>query len=204
MDLNMHPEPIPATPKPPHKFWKALREWVQVIVIAGILAFILRTYIVEPFIVEGASMDPSFATGQFLLVDRLTYRFEAPHRYDVIVFQYPLNINTDYIKRIIGLPGETIKINNGLVTVINSAYPKGIPLPQPYVEADHQSYDTYQITLGPNQYFVMGDNRAQSSDSRAWGPVDRKFIIGRTLLRLLPFNALNYFPGKYDGQAFTK
>src|SRR4051812_16201100 len=90
--------------------WQSVKEWARVIIIALIISLPIRFFIAEPFVVNGASMDPTFSTGQFLIVDRLTYRFETPARYDVIVFQYPNNPSIYYIKRIIGLPGETVSI----------------------------------------------------------------------------------------------
>ena len=200
MDMTPVAEPV----KKGRNNWRTAREWAQVIIIAGIIAVVLRTYIVEPFIVEGASMDPTFATGQFLLVDRLTYRFEAPKRYDIIVFQYPKNPSIDYIKRIIGLPGETVGIKDGIVTIVNPDHPKGMILPQPFVSADHQSYDTETATLGPDEYFVMGDNRAQSSDSRVWGSVQKQLIIGRPILRILPPDSISILPGESNDNTYSK
>lgn len=178
--------------------WKSIREWVQIIVIALIISLPIRFFIAEPFVVNGASMDPTFSTGQFLIVDRLTYRFEQPSRGDVIVFEYPNDPSTYYIKRIIGLPGEEIKINDGKVTIINSANPKGFELTEPYIEPIHAAHDTYDVTLGPTEYFVMGDNRAQSSDSRVWGPLDKHFIVGRPVVRLLPVTQAAVLPGEYN------
>lgn len=180
------------------RFWQSAREWVQVIVVALIVALPIRFFIAEPFIVNGASMDPTFSTGQFLIVDRVTYRFEEPNRGDVIVFEYPNNPSVYYIKRIIGLPGETISIKNGKVTIINNKKPEGFELTEPYIETSHISMDTSKETLGPTEYFVMGDNRAQSSDSRVWGPLKRELIVGRPIIRLLPPNAISVFPGQYQ------
>lgn len=178
-------------------FWQNLREWIQVIVIAFIVALPVRFFIAEPFIVQGASMDPTFSTGQFLIVDRVTYRFEEPKRGDVIVFEYPNNPSIYYIKRIIGLPGETVSIKQGKVSIINEQYPKGLDLDEPYINAAHSSNDSSSKTLSADEYFVMGDNRAESSDSRIWGPLEREFIVGRPFVRLIPINALGIFPGEY-------
>ncbi|MEN9524201.1 MAG: hypothetical protein RL536_270 [Candidatus Parcubacteria bacterium] len=183
--------------------WKGAREWIQVIVVALVVALPVRFFIAEPFIVNGASMDPTFATGQFLIVDRVSYRFDNPHRGDVIVFEYPNNPSIYYIKRIIGLPGETISIKDGKVSIINTEYPEGVELKEPYVEYSHLSSDNLKETLSSTEFFVMGDNRAQSSDSRVWGPLDKHFIIGRPIVRLLPINTVSAFPGEhemYDGK----
>lgn len=177
--------------------WRNIREWVQVIVVALIVALPIRFFIAEPFIVNGASMDPTFSTGQFLIVDRVSYRFENPNRGDVIVFEYPNNPNIYYIKRIIGLPGETVSINNGKVSITNTENPSGFQLTEPYVEISHLSSDSSRVILGATEYFVMGDNRAQSSDSRVWGPLDKHFIIGRPIVRLLPVTSVSILPGEY-------
>ncbi|MBU6231051.1 MAG: signal peptidase I [Patescibacteria group bacterium] len=182
-------------------FWRTVREWVQVIIIALIISLPIRFFVAEPFIVNGASMDPTFSTGQFLIVDRLTYRFEPPKRDDVIVFEFPDNPSIYYIKRIIGLPGETVDIHNGIVTITTaSTSPEGatkIILSEPYVSPTHASHDDYHITLSPTQYFVMGDNRAQSSDSRAWGPLPADLIVGRPVVRLFPLDKISILPGAY-------
>lgn len=176
--------------------WQSIKEWIQVVVIALIIALPIRWYVAEPFIVNGASMDPTFATGQFLVVDRITYRFEPPKRGDVIVFEYPNDPSTYYIKRIIGLPGETVNIKEGIITIINKDNPKGLTLDEPYLSASHISRDTSSRTLSETEYFVMGDNRAQSSDSRFWGPLDKHYIIGRPIVRLLPLTKISFWPGQ--------
>ncbi|MEA2715673.1 MAG: signal peptidase [Candidatus Parcubacteria bacterium] len=181
--------------------WQSAREWIQVIVIALVISLPIRFFIAEPFVVNGASMDPTFSTGQFLIVDRLTYRFENPERGNVIVFEYPNDPRVYYIKRIIGLPGETIDIKDGRVTVTSDADPAGFTLDEPYVESVHSSHDTLHVVLGPTEYFVMGDNRAQSSDSRIWGPLDSRFIIGRPIVRLLPLTSVSILPGEHNDYA---
>ena len=176
----------------------ALREWIQVIVIALIVALPIRFFVAEPFIVNGASMDPTFSTGQFLIVDRLTYRFEEPKRGDVIVFEYPNDPSVYYIKRIIGLPKEIVSIKKGKVSIANQENPEGFELDESYIDAAHASVDTLTVTLGANEYFVMGDNRSQSSDSRVWGPLNENFIVGRPIVRLLPFGSLSVLPGSLN------
>ncbi len=179
--------------KPQENF---IKEILKFAIIAFIIVVPLRIYIAEPFIVDGPSMNPTFATGQYLLVDRISYRFEDPKRNDVVIFRYPLDPKTFYIKRLIALPGETISVNGGKITIINKENPNGISVPAPYVEVGHETSDTFKLTLGRTEYFVMGDNRSQSSDSRVWGPVDKKYIVGRPFLRLLPFTKISTFPGK--------
>lgn len=183
-------------------FLTSLFEWMKVIVIALIISIPIRVFIAEPFIVDGASMDPNFATGQFLIVDRLTYRFESPKRGDVIVFRYPNNPSTYYIKRIIGLPGEIVNIKSGIVS-INKQTEKGIvassttTLQEPYIKDSHRSYEDFNAVLKSDEYFVMGDNRSESSDSRIWGPLEKKLIIGRPVIRLLPITKLSIYPEEY-------
>lgn len=198
----MTPESInPVTPSTPpveparHSLWKGILEWIWVIVVAILVAQVVRAFIVEPFIVVGSSMDPTFATGQFLIVDRLSYRFHDPARGDVIVLKNPNDTSTDFIKRIIGLPGETLDIKNGVVSVhLGSTTP--VTLDEPYVDPAHRSHDTMHITLRGDEYFLMGDNRAYSSDSRLWGPLPRALIIGRPIVRLFPLGTFSFIPGK--------
>ena len=179
--------------EPKENFFK---EIVKFVIIALIIVIPIRTYVAQPFIVSGPSMDPTFNTGQYLIIDQVSYRFSEPKRNDVIVFKYPRDPKVFYIKRIIGLPGETLSVDTGKVTVINSNYPEGIALDDSFIEKDHRTSETFKITLGPTEYFVMGDNRAESSDSRSWGPMDKKYIVGQPLFRLLPFNKISFIPGK--------
>ena len=190
-----HPSSEPRPQKP--SFWHYVREWIKVIVVALVISLPIRFFIAEPFVVNGASMDPTFESGQFLIVDRLSYETGTPARGDVTIFKYPNNPRVYYIKRTIGLPGETVRITDGIVSIINAEHPDGFILDEPYIGNAYRSHDTSTFTLGPSQYFVMGDNRTQSSDSRAWGPLDEKFIIGRPLVRLLPLTSLSLFPGEY-------
>jgi len=182
-----------------HPILHSLGEWTRVIVIAVLISLPIRFFIAEPFVVNGASMDPTFSTGQFLIVDRLTYRFASPSRGDVVVFAYPNNPRVYYIKRIIGLPGETLTVNDGFVSILSgdNHASSTLSLEEPYITNSHRSHDNIAVSLGPTEYFVMGDNRTQSSDSRVWGPLDRDLIVGRPLLRLLPFENIDLLPGKY-------
>ena len=175
-----------------------VREWVLTLAAALVVAWIIRSTVVEPFVVVGASMDPTFSTGQFLLVDRLTYDFRAPARDEVIVFKYPNNPSQDYIKRVIGLPGETVIIRDGAVSIEATASSTPVALDEPYIEPSHASHDDLSVTLDSSHYFVMGDNRAESSDSRVWGPLPASDIIGRPLLRLIPLDQLAFMPGAYQ------
>ena len=198
---NYSNRPGTNTPRPysssSNKIWPAIKEWIQVIIVALVIALPVRYFVAEPFIVNGASMDPTFSTGQFLIVDRISYRFSEPKRGDVIVFEYPNNPSTYYIKRIIGLPGDTIAIKGGKVTIVNANYPNGLILDESYIDRAHSSIEDFaRETLNSTEYFVMGDNRLQSSDSRVWGPLDEQFIVGRPIVRLLPFTSIGILPGK--------
>jgi signal peptidase I len=170
--------------------WKEL---AKLIVFSIIIAGIFRTFIAQPFIVDGASMDPTFRSGEYLIVDELTYYFKEPERGSVLIFKYPQNPKKYFIKRIIGLPREIISIKNGVVTIKNDENPNGFVLKEPYVK--FQKDEDLIFTLIDNQYFVMGDNRRASLDSRAWGAVPVENIIGRPVIRLLPPTLL---PGKIE------
>lgn len=172
-----------------------LWELIKFVFFAAIIVIPFRLYIAQPFVVNGASMDPTFETGEYLIVDQLTYQFENPERGSVIIFKYPLDVEKYFIKRVIGLPGETVVIRGSTVTIKNTDNPKGFTLEEPYIE--HIKNDYLSVTLGENEYFVMGDNRAGSSDSRIWGPVDESLIVGRPLVRLFPINHLNFLPGYF-------
>ena len=172
-------------------------EIIKFIIIALIIVIPVRTYIAQPFIVNGPSMDPTFNTGQYIIVDQLSYRLNSPERGDVIIFKYPRNPKVYYIKRIIGLPGETLVSNGGRVTVQNKENPEGIVLNDSFIADRHRTSDDFKISLGPTEYFVMGDNRAESADSRTWGPLDKKLIVGRAFIRLLPPTKISILPGEF-------
>lgn len=185
--------PDPSTePKKENFFF----EIVKFILVALAIVIPVRAYVAQPFIVNGESMNPTFTTGQYLIVDQLSYHLGDPKRNDVVVFRYPNNPKTYYIKRIIGLPGETISIKQGKVTIIDSEHPQGFELGDEYVIDAHKTTETFETKLGSTQYFVLGDNRAQSSDSRAWGNLDSKYIIGKPFIRLFPFSKIAIFPGQ--------
>jgi signal peptidase I len=172
-----------------------VKEILTFVVLAVIIVVPIRIFVAQPFVVDGESMHPTFENGQYLIVDELTYRFEAPHRGDVIVFRYPGNPSIFYIKRIIALPGETVHINKGIVTITKTDS-STLTLTEPYVVAEDATYNL-DSALGSEQYFVMGDNRPKSSDSRIWGPLPKNDIIGRVFLRLLPPSVASIFPGAY-------
>jgi signal peptidase I len=139
-------------------------------------------------------MDTTFASGQYLIVDQVTYNFETPSRGDVIVFRYPRDPSKFFIKRIIGLPGDTLEIENAEVTIVNEASPNGFTIDEPYIQEMSPSSPMTEV-LGEREYFVMGDNRNKSSDSRSWGVLQEERIVGKAFLRLFPPSKFDHLPG---------
>lgn len=172
---------------------------IRFAVIALIIVFPIRLFIAQPFIVSGASMEPTFENGEYLIVDQVTYRIEEPARGDVIIFRYPRDPSKFFIKRVIALPHETITIKDNTVTIYNDTHPDGMVLNEPYTATMHEDL-SLSLSLGRDEYFVLGDNRDASSDSRTWGVLDRDLIIGRAFLRLLPVTELDLFPGKRSAE----
>ncbi len=183
--------------EPKEKKEHMFTEIVRFALLALLIVLPIRIFVAQPFIVSGASMESTFSTGQYLIVDQLSYRFDEPSRGEVIVFRYPKDPSKFFIKRIIGLPGDAIKIDGNKVTIINPTHPDGVTLDESYV-LNMKPNTTITETLGDGEYFVMGDNRDASSDSRAWGVLQRDKIVGRAFLRLFPFTKIDIFPGNYD------
>ena len=163
--------------------------------IALLIVLPFRLFIAQPFIVNGESMVPNFDTGEYLIVDQISYAFRDPNRGDVIVFRYPNDPDQFYIKRLIGLPTETLVLRDGTITIINDAHPNGIKLTEPYVEIPGDT--SLRVTLAADEYFVLGDNRSASSDSRRWGPLKERFIQGRPIIRVFPLDQFELMPGAY-------
>lgn len=172
---------------------RALREIVTLVILALLIVVPIRVFIAQPFVVEGLSMYPTFGDKDYLIVDEISYRLGEPERGDVVIFRYPGNPSIFYVKRIIGLPGETVRIERGNVA-ITRADGTALSFEEPYVVAEDATY-TLTSTLGADQYFVMGDNRPKSSDSRVWGPLPKEDIIGRAYLRVFPFDRAGFSPG---------
>lgn len=169
-------------------------ELLKFVVIAAVIVLPVRLFVAQPFIVSGESMSPTFENGEYLIVDELTYRLDAPKRGDVVIFRYPRNPSEFFIKRIIGLPGETVHIEGGVVSVTQTDGTT-VALDEPYVKNLGNGRDaTYEVDQ--QSYFVMGDNRPESSDSRVWGLMPRENLIGRAIVRLLPLPQAGIFPGK--------
>lgn len=180
---------------------KDIRELVQFVFITLVLFFGIKYFIAQPFLVDGRSMSPNFETGNYLIIDRLSYRLDTPKRLDVVVFEFPKDPTRYFIKRVIGLPGERVVVRDGVTKIYNTENPTGFVLPEPFVTlASHN--DATDVTLGADEYFVMGDNRLESYDSRSWGPLPSHFLAGRAFLRLFPFTQIEYLPGAI--QHFTE
>jgi signal peptidase I len=171
-----------------------LVEIIRFSVIALIIVIPVRMFIAQPFIVSGASMEDTFHNNEYLIVDQLSYHMHAPARGDVVIFRYPRDPSKFFIKRVIGVPGDTITIEQSTVSVVNAAHPQGLVLNEPYVHSMKPGV-TIVEELGAREYFVMGDNRDQSSDSRVWGVLQEENIVGRAFLRLFPPQAIDYLPG---------
>jgi signal peptidase I len=174
----------------------------KVFVISAVIILPIRAYIAQPFFVRGESMVPNFHDGEYLVIDELSYNLgiRSPRRGDVVVFRYPKDPSQFYIKRIIGLPGERVTISNDKIVVINEAYPKGLQLNEgQYLPATDFTSGDSDTLLGKDEYFVLGDNREHSSDSRYWGTVARNLIVGRAWLRLFPVNEAAAFDTPHYG-----
>ena len=162
----------------------------KILLVSLAIVLPIRYFIVQPFIVRGASMEPNFHDGQYLIIDEVTYNLRKPARGEVIVFHYPRDPSQFFIKRIVGLPNERVEIKKGRVTIFNGENKNGMLLDEQYLEPPNRAtYPDKTITLTGSEYFLMGDNRDFSSDSRFWGPMDIKFMVGRTLFRAWPLNS---------------
>jgi signal peptidase I len=173
-------------------------------VIALGIALIIRFFIAAPYVVSGASMEPNFQDWNYLIVDRLSYDIGQPQRGDVVVLDLPQDTSRALIKRIIGLPGETVVLSGQSVTIINTAHPDGFTLAEPYLDpANLGGVNEMRVTLAADQYFVLGDNRRVSADSRIWGTLPRKDIVGRVFLRLYPIQEFSLLPeeARYAGDS---
>jgi signal peptidase I len=166
-------------------------EVAKIVIIALLIVVPVRYFVFQPFFVKGQSMEPNFSDGDYLIVDEITYRFRPPQRGEVIVFKYPDDPSQRYIKRIIGLPGEIIEIEQGKVIIYSVKEEGGITLEESdYLSSPAFTSGDLRITLSGNEYFVLGDNRTASADSRRWGPLPLENIIGRALIRAWPPTAL--------------
>ena len=185
-------------------------EIIKVVALAFIIIVPIRVFLFQPFFVQGASMEPNFEDGQYLIINEFGYKetnikigdhsildvnsFKDIERQRVVVFRYPLNPQKFFIKRVIGLPGEKIQIKDGEIKIFNKEHPDGFVLDEKsYIPISNQTKGDEVINLNDNQYFVLGDNRLYSSDSRVWGPVPKEDIIGEVSLRAWPLDKLSIY-----------
>jgi signal peptidase I len=172
-----------------------LWELVRIVLVAFIIMVGFRYFVAEPFIVSGQSMVPSYHDREYLVINKLAYRMGEPKRGDVVVFHFPKDTSQYFIKRIIGLPGEKVKVEGGNVVVYNEQFPEGKVLNEPYLSSGNITFGKEDIvSLGSDEYFVLGDNRLQSSDSRVWGVLPKHDIVGSAWLRVFPLGSF----GKSD------
>lgn len=169
-------------------------ELIQVVAVSLAIIIPVRYFLIQPFYVKGASMEPSFFDHEYLIIDELSYRFNKPERGDIVVFRYPADPSQFFIKRVIGLPSETVEVSDGEVKIYNDTHPNGLTLDELiYLPAEYVSAGNRTVTLRADEYFVMGDNRPASLDSRYFGPIKQSAIVGRVWLRGWPFDRWKVF-----------
>ena len=176
-------------------FFVFLFELVKIVVISLVIIIPIRYFLIQPFYVKGASMEPNFYDHEYLIIDEISYRFNDPVRGDIIVFRYPKDPQEYFIKRLIALPGETVQIKDGEVIIYNDANIQGMVLDEFYLPDNLKTYSNTddKIELGEEEYYMLGDNRNSSKDSRSFGPVNGTFITGKVLLRGWPFDRVTLF-----------
>lgn len=197
---------------------EASQSFLSYVILALGLAIFIRSFIAAPYVVQGASMEPTFHGADYLITDRFSYRLHEPERGDVVVFCLPDTGPCSFfdriraglwspprtlIKRVIGLPGETVTVASGAVTIASAENPEGFVLSEPYLSPTNLGGPSnVTVTLGSGEYFVLGDNRRVSSDSRTWGSLPQENIVGDVLVRLFPFSHIDILPGdaKYETQ----
>jgi len=186
-------QPKPSTPIKEH-----IIELFQTLVIFATIAIIIYWLIAQPHKVSGASMFPNFKDGDFIITDKLTYKFGEPKRGDVVVFKNPRDESEGFIKRIMGLPGDRIKVENGHVYINGKMVNEGFLKSDVITPGGSFMHEGQEIVVQPGEYIAMGDNRQHSSDSREWGFVTKKEIIGRVFLRYWPANQFGLWPAAYS------
>lgn len=177
-------------------FFSFAFELIKIVVISLVIIIPVRYFLIQPFYVKGASMEPNFYDHEYLIIDEITYRFNEPVRGDIVVFRYPRNPQEYFIKRLIGLPGDEVQIKNGQVFIYEDENDdEGVVLDEPYLTEGVKTYglSDERVILGENEFFVLGDNRNSSKDSRSFGPVNRNYITGRVILRGWPFDRITVF-----------
>lgn len=176
-------------------FLEFIWDLVKTAVVVIIIAFGIKYFIIQPFIVDGNSMQPNFENNEYLLAEKLSYHFRAPERGDVVVFHPPGQESQNYIKRIIGLPNETLEIIDNKVKITNDKYPNGFLLDESYIPTSSKTLTQQKdakFTIGDNELFVLGDNREHSSDSREWGKLPKDNVIGKAWLNIYPLKDFGF------------
>jgi signal peptidase I len=176
-------------------------ELVKIVLISLVIIIPVRYFLIQPFYVKGASMEPNFHDKEYLIVDEISYRLNSPQRGDIIVFRYPRNPQEYFIKRLIALPGEKVQIKDGGVYIYNTEHPDGFRLEESYLGEGVKTYGFSEdvTTLGDDEIFALGDNRNASKDSRTFGPINKSFLIGRVLFRGYPFDKIGTFTAPQYG-----
>ena len=172
-------------------------ELVKIVIISLAIIIPVRYFLFQPFFVRGDSMEPNFSDGEYLIVDEISYRFNVPKRGDVVIFKYPKDPSQYYIKRIIGLPEERVDIRDGYVKVYSQDFSDGVEVDESYLPMNLKTPGNLEYELKDDEYFVMGDNRRASSDSRVWGPLAKDKLIGRVWLRGWPLAKIGIFETPY-------
>ncbi|MEI6477716.1 MAG: signal peptidase I [bacterium] len=200
-ELRTATEPESSHQKPVQggDFWRYSAELIKTLLVVSVLAYGIRVYVLQPFVVDGLSMYPGLHDKDYLLVDKLSYHLHQPTRGDVVVFKYPKDISFNYVKRIIAFPGERVKITDSIVTIYNAEHPNGFTLKEPYVSDGNKTLpnpatNQTDFTVQAGNYFVLGDNREGSSDSRDWGDLPESDMIGRVLVLAYPINRFELTP----------
>ena len=169
-------------------------EMIRILIVCFIIIFVVRSFVIQPFFVKGSSMEPNFQDGNYLIVNEIGYRLEEPKRGDVVVFRYPNNPSEFFIKRVIGLPGETVEIKDNKVKIYSKENPNGLLLDEiSYLASTVVTSGSISQALSSDEYYVLGDNRGASSDSRRWGVLPYHFIVGKAWVRAFPFNHFTVF-----------
>jgi signal peptidase I len=174
-------------------------EMVHVVLISLAIIIPVRYFLIQPFYVKGASMEPNFQDHEYLIIDEISYRFHEPQRGDIVVFRYPNDPRQYFIKRVVGLPGERVTVSGGKVTLYEAGQSEGRVLDEStYLREEVRTAGEKDVTLQADQYFLLGDNRAASLDSRIFGAVPRDFLIGKVWLRGWPPERAKVFTSQTD------
>lgn len=175
-------------------------EIIETIIFVLVIVLPVRYFVFEPFVIKGESMSPNFHNGDYLIAEKISLFFEKPKRFDVVIFKAPPHEEDYYIKRIIGLPGETVEIKNGKIYIYNKQNPQGLELKENFLTTQLDPNEKIKITLKNDEYFVLGDNRQASFDSRKWGPLPQKNLIGKVILKVWPLEFIKIKQSKITNE----